>query len=785
MKPLKMITGLIIILLLVNLNFVFAQDPIADYSFDADASDATGNFNGTLEKDAAIVNDGVRGTVLGLSDSGYVSIPAALADSMNSFSFAGWVKFNGTVNWAGLVGMGQDTAKGYPYFDYHLRSSGGMSFYSTKYQVWPSDGCSKTIDGYTVPKGEWVHIAFSFTVNDTAIVYVNGQAVSTVSWKTIQEFDVAPDSLNAKSVTIGRDAFNQGTLTNTKIDNFKFYNIAITAGDVADIYNAELIEVEPIASYSFDSDASDATGSYNGTLQGDAAIVNDGLRGQVLGLADSGFVSVPPAIASEMDDFSFCGWVKFNGTNPWSALVGMGSDTLGVHPYFDFHLKNDGSIRYYASVDGTWPPDGCSQIVDGYNVPVKEWTHIAFSFTKNDTGLVYIDGVEQATVPWKDIQEFDVSPSMLAAQLVNIGKDAFNQQTLTNTKIDNFKFFKTDISAEKVAEIYNDELITVEDFLVAHWKFDETSGTTANDEIASSDATLVNMGDSPWVAGWDGNAIDFSNKPDTGYVEVANIATVDMDSTESFTISFLVKADPVGNTAAQNLILKGTFDSSIEGHDGKRYQFEMKNSMLRFSVDDDVVKSSLDVVVTDFYPVNEWAHVVGVRDLAQDLLYLYLNGELIGSLADGTDMDISNNRSLVIGSSFDGSGKLDGQMDDLRMYNYALNADKVKALYDSYDIPVGINGEQGVKPMTYELMQNYPNPFNPSTTIQYQVPKDGLVTISVYNTLGQRVTTLVNKNMKTGIHQVTFDAAKFSSGIYFYRLKAKGFSKVKKMMLLK
>ena len=88
-------------------------------------------------------------------------------------------------------------------------------------------------------------------------------------------------------------------------------------------------------------------------------------------------------------------------------------------------------------------------------------------------------------------------------------------------------------------------------------------------------------------------------------------------------------------------------------------------------------------------------------------------------------------------------------------------------------------------PSLFSLCDNYPNPFNPSTKIEFQIPQDGHVTLSVYNMLGQQVSTLVDRNLRSGMHHVTFDAAKFASGIYFYRMKAKGFSQVKKMMLLK
>ena len=100
--------------------------------------------------------------------------------------------------------------------------------------------------------------------------------------------------------------------------------------------------------------------------------------------------------------------------------------------------------------------------------------------------------------------------------------------------------------------------------------------------------------------------------------------------------------------------------------------------------------------------------------------------------------------------------------------------------------PVSGVGEQptGV-PAVFELHQNYPNPFNPATTISFTLGKGGFTTLVVYNVLGQKVATLVSGNVAAGRHDVKFDAAAVSSGMYFYRLESGNLSSVKKMMLLK
>ena len=88
-------------------------------------------------------------------------------------------------------------------------------------------------------------------------------------------------------------------------------------------------------------------------------------------------------------------------------------------------------------------------------------------------------------------------------------------------------------------------------------------------------------------------------------------------------------------------------------------------------------------------------------------------------------------------------------------------------------------------PASFELLQNYPNPFNPATKITFKLEHSGPATLSIYNLLGQKVETLVNEDLQVGTHQVTFDASKLSSGVYFYKIEAGKYSSVKKMMLLK
>jgi len=87
-------------------------------------------------------------------------------------------------------------------------------------------------------------------------------------------------------------------------------------------------------------------------------------------------------------------------------------------------------------------------------------------------------------------------------------------------------------------------------------------------------------------------------------------------------------------------------------------------------------------------------------------------------------------------------------------------------------------------PKSYSI-SNYPNPFNPVTTINYQLPENGFVTIKVYDLLGKEIATLVDGNRNAGYHNVKFDAGRLSSGIYLLTIKTGKFAQTNKMILMK
>jgi len=105
--------------------------------------------------------------------------------------------------------------------------------------------------------------------------------------------------------------------------------------------------------------------------------------------------------------------------------------------------------------------------------------------------------------------------------------------------------------------------------------------------------------------------------------------------------------------------------------------------------------------------------------------------------------------------------------------------------YNGSDILTETKPISNSVPDNYALSQNYPNPFNPVTKINFAVPKNGSVTLKIYDLTGKEVAVLVNGSLNAGEYRVSFDGTKLSSGVYFYKMISGDFSSVKKMILVK
>ena len=113
-------------------------------------------------------------------------------------------------------------------------------------------------------------------------------------------------------------------------------------------------------------------------------------------------------------------------------------------------------------------------------------------------------------------------------------------------------------------------------------------------------------------------------------------------------------------------------------------------------------------------------------------------------------------------------------------------SDNISVLFNNIEAVVDVDDNSQVRiPSEFLLLQNYPNPFNPSTTIEFDLPKNSEVTLNVFNILGQEVTTLVTQRLSAGSYSYDWDASNPASGVYLYRLQAGDYVETRKMILMR
>jgi hypothetical protein len=177
--------------------------------------------------------------------------------------------------------------------------------------------------------------------------------------------------------------------------------------------------------------------------------------------------------------------------------------------------------------------------------------------------------------------------------------------------------------------------------------------------------------------------------------------------------------------------------------------------------------------------------------LSQDASFTFngtdaqVTGFLMPDTVDGLTIDNPDTVTLSQGTRINGVLRLKaGVFDNTILFTLGPNG-SISYEGGSLLIPVSIEGPTSELPRVFALYQNYPNPFNPATTIRYDIPKQALVTVKIYDILGREVAELVNGPHAPGAYQVIWNASGYATGIYYYRIKAGDFVSVRKLVLMK
>lgn len=254
----------------------------------------------------------------------------------------------------------------------------------------------------------------------------------------------------------------------------------------------------------------------------------------------------------------------------------------------------------------------------------------------------------------------------------------------------------------------------------------------------------------------------------TSYIEIANTQSLNFQT--GITVSFWMYIGAL-YTREQYPISHGNWQN--------RWKVSISNDRLRWTVKTATGVKDLDSQT--LMNIYQWYFVVATYDGSD--MELWLNGYL-DSFEPWSGLILTTAIDPVIGQDLptDQNYNFNGSLDEVRIYNYALSVPEIDTL--SGILAVGTDRSTLI-PTEYFLRQNYPNPFNPSTRIEYGLPQRTRVTLTIFDVLGKKIATLVDRTQEPGYQSIVWNTSGLPSGVYYYRLSTPSFQSVKKLVLLK
>ncbi|MDQ3099206.1 MAG: DUF2341 domain-containing protein [bacterium] len=636
-------------------------------------ADSSGNnFTGTLTNGPTWTG-GKFGTSSVSFDGGagpnadVIDLGDQTAFELTTFTISGWIYRAGACQFTNcpIFSKGMSTNTGY---SLELSDSSG---YKARLSI--KDGLQAVTGTTTINTNTWYHVAASID-GKTVKVYVNGILETEAVQTQIPNF-------TTETAKIGNRNTNVDLTHNGRLDDIRIYNRALSVSEISSLYDWA---PGPVGYWNADEGSgttiSDSSGNSNtsSAFTGNTAFTS-GKYGK--GLIFDGTDDVVRVLESTSTDvgsttssYSVSTWFKTTTNFVANAFLATKNAEASLYPF----------ILYLDSAE-----EVCFEIGDGTNFPVVcsaagyndgKW-HYATGVRDvlSDTITIYIDGVK-----------FSSATDTTTGTTANNGDIAFGNGGVSYVasdytgSLDDMKIYNYARTPKQIVSDMNGGHPSVGSPVgsaTGWWSFDEGYGTTVNDKsINDNDLTMA-------VASWT-NSGKFE-KAYRGFdggqlVSRADDSDFDMAAADNFSISTWVKSAAAGTPSAQEFIFSKSRNASAQGY---RLYFGASTGYITFAVDDDTSWTTPDDVVastTNYYDAT-WHHVVATKT-GTSKIELYIDGRLASSktslTATGT---LVNAVSMCFGDgdcTINTADELLGEIDESKIYRYALNADEVKVEYN-------------------------------------------------------------------------------------------------------
>ena len=619
------------------------------------AGDEMGVNTGTLGADSSAPTwstSGKIGNALSFDgNNDYVTV----ADSNNSLDFTGsftistWLYIN------------------------NLPTSGNLKSIAAKWEsntgwdlrLYNNSGTQKIgfgIDGvamdtsYTLPTSQWIHfVGVHNATDDIDYFYLNGIQIASITSSTTDA------SANAATTEIGRMNSTYGRYFDGQIDSVKLFNRALSASEIDSEYRS--IHGQMI-NMSASSDWVDGV-QLNSSQQ---------VLGKALdfdGSDDYVYISNDGLLDFGSDDFSVSVW--FKGTSFHSSDNGAffeAADATGdFWPLIALRGYNNGTLEYYIRDDDADYVNATTTQTYNDNI----W-HNAVIVRDGTSGHLYVDGKQVLSGSDGGLD------SVSTGNPWYIGRTYDSTARYINASIDEVKVFRHALSTDEIKMQYNRGVSSALDVginvnigatgPVGYWKLDESSAYTAFDSSGNNNTAILSSGNSAptWAQGKIGKALDFDGNDN---ISIADSNSLDI--TSNFTIEAWVKRDAVG--ADHTIVAKENLDAETTG----AYLFRVyTNNKLLLTIRN--VADIYDTGSTTI-PQGTWTHIAVAHT---DTSYkFYVNGVLNSDITNANN-PTANTSTLLMGRTGPALYFLDGQLDHVKIYNYARTVPQIH-----YDMATG------------------------------------------------------------------------------------------------
>jgi len=491
----------------------------------------------------------------------------------------------------------------------------------------------------------WFHLAMTFSNENEGTLRLYHNGVEIGNWDTIGQ------NLRYRTAYAGDDLYIGSGYQSTSnyfkglIDDVRIYNATLTSSDIIEIFDqTRPTEDQPISIWYFNENtgslAYDSMGGNDGSIIGPTWTT--GVNGSALyfdGVND--YVEVPDHLSLDPIELTLMAWIKHGSTLDHRCIIDKRDDV------------QDGYNLYISPSGNAWVRINDNTLTGTSDIDDDVWHHIACTYD-GSTIRIYVDGVEE--------NSDSIGSELLdTINSLRIGLERDNGFDF-NGIIDDARIYNYALSTQEIAEIYNSTKPSEDDDEIAMWEFNENTGTIAYDSIGENNGDIDSA---TWTQGISGSALSFNAAQDSS----VNIAYDDsLALSQNFSISFWIY--PTSSTVQWRTFLtrQSQFTCSYIG--GNKIRIH--------------INGYTNIDSQSAAPRNSWTHVVFTLEdtnIGDDIIRLYINGELDGQIGPVWGTHFSPTNPLFIGG--DGSSSYyTGRLDDIRIYNRALTTEEVILLYN-------------------------------------------------------------------------------------------------------